>query len=157
MSSSGTHRIFRTIYSHSSIYPKLRDVRSEVLPPAEAHVPTRCGAHTGSHFISIGGFIPRKIKWPEREAEHSSPSSGEVTNEWSYNSRPAIRLYVVSRGKFTFYLSSSGRVQSKCVGTRWRTAGEVKGKLANGVGSQYLSHYLGTWCTTATGWLPNCS
>jgi hypothetical protein len=22
----------------------------------------------------------------------------------------------------------------------------VKGKLANGVGSQYYSHYLGTWC-----------
>jgi len=24
--------------------------------------------------------------------------------------------------------------------------GEVKGKLANGVGSQYSTHYLGTWC-----------
>jgi len=24
--------------------------------------------------------------------------------------------------------------------------GEVKGKLANGVGRQYSSHYLGTWC-----------
>ena len=31
-------------------------------------------------------------------------------------------------------------------GTRWRTGGEVKGKLANGVGSQYPSQYLGTWC-----------
>ena len=38
-----------------------------------------------------------------------------------------------------------GRVQLKCDGTRWRTGGEVKGKLANGVGSQYSSHYLGTW------------
>ena len=38
------------------------------------------------------------------------------------------------------------RVQLKCDGTRWRTVGEVKGKLANGVGSQYSSHYLGTWC-----------
>ena len=38
------------------------------------------------------------------------------------------------------------RVQLKCDGTRWRTGGEVKGKLANGVGSQYTSHYLGTWC-----------
>jgi len=34
----------------------------------------------------------------------------------------------------------------KCDGTRWRAGGEVKGKLANGVGSQYSSHYLGTWC-----------
>jgi hypothetical protein len=30
-----------------------------------------------------------------------------------------------------------GRVQLKPDGTRWRTGGEVKGKLANGVGSQY--------------------
>ena len=38
------------------------------------------------------------------------------------------------------------RVQLKCDGTRCRTGGEVKGKMANGVGSQYPSHYLGTWC-----------
>ena len=38
------------------------------------------------------------------------------------------------------------RVQLKCYGTPWRTGGEVKRKLANGVGSQYPSHYLGTWC-----------
>jgi len=34
----------------------------------------------------------------------------------------------------------------KCDGTWWRTGGEVKGKLANGVCSQYSSHYLGTRC-----------
>ena len=39
-----------------------------------------------------------------------------------------------------------GRVQLKCDGTRWCTGGEVKGKLANVVGSQYSSHYLRTWC-----------
>ena len=38
------------------------------------------------------------------------------------------------------------RLQLKRDGTRWRTGREVKGKLANGVGSQYPSHYLGTWC-----------
>ena len=38
------------------------------------------------------------------------------------------------------------RVQLKCDGTRGLTGGKVKGKLANGVGSQYPSHYLGTWC-----------
>jgi len=37
-------------------------------------------------------------------------------------------------------------VRLKCDGTRLRTGGEVKGKLANAVGSQYPSHYLGTWC-----------
>ena len=43
-------------------------------------------------------------------------------------------------------LGKCSRLQLKCDGTRWRTGGEVKGKLANGVGSQYPSHYLGTWC-----------
>jgi hypothetical protein len=38
------------------------------------------------------------------------------------------------------------RAQLKCDGIRWRTGGEVKGKLATWVGSQYSSHYLGTWC-----------
>jgi len=38
------------------------------------------------------------------------------------------------------------RVQLKRDGTRSRTAGEEKGKLANGVCSQYPLHYLGTWC-----------
>ena len=37
------------------------------------------------------------------------------------------------------------RIQLKCDGTRRRTGGEVKGKLTNAVGSQYSSHYLGTW------------
>ena len=36
------------------------------------------------------------------------------------------------------------RLQLNCDGTEWRTGGEVKGKLANGVNSP--SHYLGTWC-----------
>jgi len=44
------------------------------------------------------------------------------------------------------HMSILCRVQLKCDGARWRTAGEVKGKMANGVGSQYSSHYLGTWC-----------
>jgi len=47
----------------------------------------------------------------------------------------------------TFQLASStsSKLQLKCACKRWRTGGEVKGKLANGVGSQYSSHYLGTW------------
>ena len=43
-------------------------------------------------------------------------------------------------------LPKFSRLQLQCDGTQWRTGGEVKGKLANGVGSQYSSHYLGTWC-----------
>ena len=44
------------------------------------------------------------------------------------------------------YLLQSIRVLLKPDGTRRRTGGEVKGKLTNGVCSQYPSHYLGTWC-----------
>jgi ribosomal protein L33 len=39
-----------------------------------------------------------------------------------------------------------GKVQLKRNCTRWRTGGKAKGKLVNGVGSQYPSHYLGTRC-----------
>jgi len=46
----------------------------------------------------------------------------------------------------TQILREMSRDQLKCVGTRCRTGGEVMGKLANGVFSQYSSHYLGTWC-----------
>ena len=42
-------------------------------------------------------------------------------------------------------LMNGTRHQLKCDGTRCRTGGEVKGKLANRAGSQYPSHYLGTW------------
>jgi len=37
------------------------------------------------------------------------------------------------------------RARSEPGGTRWRTGGEVKGKLANGLGSQYSSRHLRTW------------
>ena len=55
------------------------------------------------------------------------------------------------------FVTDISRLQLKCDGTRWRTGGEVKGKLANAVGCQYSSHYLGTrciqhyyrWCRTA--------
>jgi len=39
-----------------------------------------------------------------------------------------------------------GRLDLKCDDPPRRTGREVKGKLANAVGSQYPSHYLGTWC-----------
>ena len=42
--------------------------------------------------------------------------------------------------------SDGSTAQLKPDGTRWRKVGEVKGQHANGVGSQYSSHYLGTWC-----------
>ena len=69
--------------------------------------------------------------------KHSRGSEGE-TGEWS--GWPVVLHSTSEHGV------SSIRLQLKCDGTRWRTGGEVKGKLANGVGSQYSSHYLRTWC-----------
>jgi hypothetical protein len=57
-----------------------------------------------------------------------------------------LRLQSVGNGWESMEQLWDVRVQLKCDGTRWRKGGEVKGKLTNGVGSQYSSHYLGTWC-----------
>ena len=57
-------------------------------------------------------------------------------NEWS----PSLLYCFIHRER------NSSRVQLKCNGTRWCTGGKVKGKLANGMGSQHSSHHLGTWC-----------
>jgi len=49
-------------------------------------------------------------------------------------------LHFLPKNAGKWFLQNAGsRVQLKCDGTRWRTGGEVKGKLANGVGSQYHS------------------
>ena len=42
------------------------------------------------------------------------------------------------------YEGSGGRVETESGGTRRRSGGEVKGKEANGVGSQQSSAWLGT-------------
>jgi hypothetical protein len=61
-----------------------------------------------------------------------------------------IVITPISRKSFSPLISCKslriirGRVQLKCDGTRWRTGREAKWKLANGVGSQYSTHYLGT-------------
>ena len=52
----------------------------------------------------------------------------------------------LSHPETNFSNHSTGRVQLKCDDTRRRTGRQVKGKLANAVGSQYPSHYLGTRC-----------
>ena len=97
-----------------------------------------------------------RTSWPVEKAWHSEnsnlrhlkfetlkPRRIPFTNSEHYikTVRVLERLIRPSQG---LYLQST--VQLKCDATRWRTEGEVKGKLANGVGSQYSSHYLGTWC-----------
>jgi hypothetical protein len=40
-----------------------------------------------------GGALSLEVKRPEREADHSPPSSETVKNAWSYTSTPIIRLH----------------------------------------------------------------
>jgi hypothetical protein len=57
-------------------------------------VQTGSGAHPASYPVGTRGFFPG-VKRPGREADHSTPSSAEVKNVWSYISTPLIRLYGV--------------------------------------------------------------
>jgi len=83
------------------------------------------------------------------KVSHQLPSSYRVTYYpapstfvlwWPYTGLLDKFLYIL------FICCRCCRLQLKCDGTRWHTGGEVNGKLANGVDSQYSSHYLGTWC-----------
>ena len=80
---------------------------------------------------------------------------------WNFleTSTAALIVHVTAQIKPRFYLETTecsflflhhiflgGRVQLKCHETRWRTGRKLKVKLANAVGSQYPSHYLGTRC-----------
>ena len=71
---------------------------------------------------------------------HGDAWEGKWSGNW-WTQWVASTLHTTSE-----HVASSIRIQLKCDGTRWRTAEEVKGKLANAVGSQYSSHYLGTRC-----------
>ena len=75
---------------------------------------------------------------------------GLKTNYWLYGSKTSkfngLGCHDCGHFKRLTPLVTAFRLQLKCDGTRWRTEGEAKGKLANGVGSHYPSHYLGTWC-----------
>ena len=63
-----------------------------------------------------------------------------------YSGRVWMWLYPLTSSTDLLVDGSEDGVQLKRGGTRWRTGGEVKGKLANGVATQYPSHFLGTWC-----------
>ena len=69
---------------------------------------------------NIQQSVRRNVQ-PERENGHLPVSTDKDvawTTAWGF-----------------FVCANSSRVQLKCDATRWRTGGEVKGKLANGVGA----------------------
>jgi hypothetical protein len=65
------------------------------------------------------GLTQPPIQWvvvakrPEPEVDHSPPSSGEVTNEWSCTFAPPVCLHCVDRDNctFTFVSNAPGRCE----------------------------------------------
>jgi hypothetical protein len=51
-------------------------------------------AHPASYLVGNRGSFPG-VKRPEREADHSPPSSAEVKNAWSYTSTTPIHPHGV--------------------------------------------------------------
>jgi len=49
---------------------------------------------------------------PEREADHSPPSSAEVMNAWSYTFTLAVLSY--AQGQFTCFPTQTGESQETC-------------------------------------------
>jgi len=111
-----------------------------------------------STYLNVGKYLSKDTASHRRRLE----SSGNINREVQIMN-PLILQFcgtvcvLPSRSSLTFRsdmyvrflvagytVGSSGRL--KCDGTRWSMGGEVKEKLANGVGRQYSSHYLGTWC-----------
>jgi hypothetical protein len=78
----------------------LENRRSRVRFPARSgnffhhRVQNDSGAHPASYPTGTRGSFPG-VKRPEREADHSPPSSVEVKNEWSYTFTPPVRLHCV--------------------------------------------------------------
>ena len=53
-------------------------------------------------FIGYSGSFP-EAKRPDRDVEHSHPTSTEVMNEWSATCTNPIRLHGLDRADFTFF------------------------------------------------------
>ena len=95
--------------SSVSIVTWLWTVRSGVWMPAEErefsllrNVQIDRGTYSSSYSMSTG-VIWQEVNQPERDVNHSRPSSAEVSNKWRYTSAPPICLQAVDREKFTFF------------------------------------------------------
>ena len=64
---------------------------------------TGCDAHLLFFLMGTRVFFSW-IKWPERETDHASLPTAEVTNQWSYNSipPPPMCFHVAPRNNFIF-------------------------------------------------------
>jgi hypothetical protein len=61
----------------------------------------------GPHSLLLHGYRDyfQGVMRPGRGADHSTPSSAKIKNEWRYTSTPPICLHGVDRNNFTFFLT----------------------------------------------------
>jgi len=127
-----THMTFRTNLKGASNSEMLIHLHQCILCYVPEHLHLK-----SSNLFYISDFVLASV-WP-------ISTQLPLATDWTVETR---FFALVQTGPGAHPASFTiGRVQLKCDGTRWRTRREVKGKLANGVSSQYSSHYLGTWCT----------
>jgi hypothetical protein len=58
-------------------------------------------AHPASYSMGTG-VLSSVVKRPGREADHSPPSSSQVTNEWRYNYTPPTYFHGADKDNFPF-------------------------------------------------------
>ena len=119
--------------SHNDLCFQTKDALSSVTFYWQWHVASKCARPPMVRHIAL--YFTQTSFWPANV-------SIVLAVAWLI-SRLAIGTWVLLR--LWVHVNNVCTVQLKCDSTRWRKGGEVKGKLANGVGSQYSSHYLGTW------------
>ena len=97
---------------------------------------------------------PMKMEQSVPKRRHIKSRRRGITQKKAYNTqkkwirpfRPKTKsVFPVCANTFQLASGTSSRLQLKFDGSRWRTGWEVKGKLANAMGSQYSSHYHRTW------------
>ena len=96
-------------------------------------------------LLSPSVMFPNQWSTDNCQPQHHLP----VHHSWFYDLFCILWLiscFMLTAKSLSLSYPICSRIQLKCDGTRWRTGGQLKEKLANGLGSQYPSHYLGTRC-----------
>jgi len=134
----GAVSVLRVLLLSSRHLPLLRTVRVNLLSPTSLFVTAVL-----SHFRTSDCVV--KIKYS------SVVSACTEFVEKSPIDPPSIPSNIPPclRRQSVFIILLCGRVQLKCDGTRWRTGGEVKGKIANGMGPHTTSEQGISSITTA--------
>jgi hypothetical protein len=123
-----------------------RDVRI-VCPRLKSNITERNCARLGCYAASSGNSVPTfrdnlsvpSYRVKNQNAWVSTGSPKTSLRNYHYSLRNILKCEHFSSSSWRkLEVMHSVRLQLKCDGTRWRMGGEVKGKLANGVGEPVL-------------------